>query len=49
MKNKEAKSDAIKIRITPTDKKIIDDYCTKNHLQVANFIRTIILNYIKEN
>lgn len=49
MKNKEAKSDAIKIRITPTDKKIIDDYCTKKGYQVAEFIRSTILKYIKEN
>lgn len=49
MKNKETKTESIKIRIAPTDKKMIDDYCAKNGYQVSDFIRTNILKLIKEN
>lgn len=49
MKNKEAKSDSIKIRITPTDKKIITDYCAEQGIEISEFIRSTLLQLIQNN
>ena len=44
------KNTIIKSRISEKDKQAIFDYCKKNNINnVSNFIRTIILNTIKEN
>ena len=44
------KNTILKSRISEKDKKAIFDYCKKNNINnVSNFIRTIILNTIKEN
>ena len=38
------------LRIPEEDKQVIFDYCKKNNINnVSNFIRTILLNTIKEN
>ena len=38
------------LRIPEEDKQLIFDYCKKNKINnVSNFIRTILLNTIKEN
>lgn len=49
MKNKPTKSEVIKIRITPEDKQIIADYCDSHNIQMSEFIRSSILELIKEN
>ena len=44
------KNSILKTRISEKDKQIIFDYCKKNNINnVSNFIRTIILNTIKED
>ena len=44
------KNTILKTRISEKDKQAIFDYCKKNNINnVSNFIRSIILNSIKEN
>ena len=44
------KNTILKTRISEEDKQLIFDYCKKNNINnVSNFIRTILLNTIKEN
>ena len=44
------KNTILKTRISEKDKQSIFEYCKKNNINnVSNFIRTIILNSIKEN
>ena len=44
------KNTILKTRISEEDKQLIFDYCKKNKINnVSNFIRTILLNTIKEN
>ena len=44
------KNTILKTRISEEDKQLIFDYCKKNNINnVSNFIRSIILNTIKEN
>lgn len=46
---KPTKSEVIKIRITPEDKRTIVDYCENHSIQMSEFIRNSILNLIKES
>lgn len=46
---KEIKDIQIKVRISATEKEIIDSYCEEHGLTISNFLRAAINKKIKED
>lgn len=44
----EVKNIQIKVRISETDKEIIDEYCAANEMTLSNFLRAAIAEYLNK-
>lgn len=45
MADKQSKTEVLRIRVTPEEKAIINNYATANNMSTSEFIRILITNY----